>query len=201
MSLVYRLVAFTLFPLIYFVGLIGNGLIICKFFGWTQKTSWENSQKAFHFTVLVVVLRHKNLRTVANLLVVNVALGDFLFVFFCVPFSMIAYSFEYYPFSTIYCRFENFIINLSLGISVFSLLALSFDRYKIIVQPFSNYIHDPSRKIKVVVVTIWLLSILFAIPETIFSGSIALIHVSLQDLQNKSFLWFVICFRSDIRNN
>ena len=69
---------------------------------------------------LVIVFRQKNLRTVPNLLVVSLALGDFLFVLFCVPFGAVAYSLEYYPFSTFYCRFENFIINLSLGVSVFS---------------------------------------------------------------------------------
>ena len=76
------------------------------------------------------------------------AFGDFLFVLFCVPFGAVAYSFEYYPFSTFYCRFENFIINLSLGVSVFSLLALSADRYKIIVKPFSSHANDPSIKLK-----------------------------------------------------
>ena len=105
-----------------------------------------------------------------NLLVVSLALGDFLFVLFCVPFGAVAYSLDYYPFPMSYCRFENFIINLSLGVSVFSLLALSADRYKIIVMPFSSHANDPSIKLKTVVVSIWLLSILLAIPETIFSG-------------------------------
>jgi hypothetical protein len=121
---------------------------------------------------LVIVFRQKNLRTVPNLLVVSLALGDFLFVLFCVPFGAVAYSLEYYPFSTFYCRFENFIINLSLGVSVFSLLALSADRYKIIVKPFSSHANDPSIKLKTVVISIWLLSICLALPETIYSGEL-----------------------------
>lgn len=105
------------------------------------------------------------------MLVVSLALGDFLFVLFCVPFGAVAYSLEYYPFSTFYCRFENFIINLSLGVSVFSLLALSADRYKIIVKPFSSHANDPSIKLKTIVISIWLLSIILALPETIYSGT------------------------------
>ena len=105
-------------------------------------------------------------------------MGDFLFVLFCVPFGAVAYSLEYYPFSTVYCRFENFIINLSLGVSVFSLLALSADRYKIIVKPFSSHANDPSVKLKAIVVSIWLLSILLALPETIYSGE--LLHVTIR---------------------
>ncbi len=105
-----------------------------------------------------------------NLLVVSLAFGDFLFVLFCVPFGAVAYSLESYPFSTIYCRFENFIINLSLGVSVFSLLALSADRYKIIAKPFSSHANDPSNKLKLLVIFIWSISALLALPETIYSG-------------------------------
>lgn len=116
------------------------------------------------------MFRQKSLRTVPNLLVVSLTLGDFLFVLFCVPFGAVAYSLEYYPFSTFYCRFENFIINLSLGVSVFSLLALSADRYKIIVKPFSSYTKDPSIRLKLVVIAIWVVAACLALPETINSG-------------------------------
>lgn len=112
-----------------------------------------------------------------NLLVVSLALGDFLFVLFCVPFGAVAYSLEYYPFSTFYCRFENFIINLSLGVSVFSILALSADRYKIIVKPFSSHASDPSIKLKTMVISIWLLSTILALPETLYSGKFALLDL------------------------
>lgn len=128
-----------------------------------------HSNKLF-YQILVIVFRQKNLQTVPNLLVVSLALGDFLFVLFCVPFGAVAYAVDYYPFPTSYCRFENFIINLSLGVSVFSLLALSADRYKIIVTPFSSHANDPSIKLKTVFIMIWLLSILLALPETFYSG-------------------------------
>lgn len=118
------------------------------------------------------MFRQKNLRTVPNLLVVSLAVGDFLFVFFCVPFGAVAYSLEYYPFSTFYCRFENFIINLSLGVSVFSLLALSADRYKIIAKPLASHANDPSNKLKIVVIVIWCMAALLAIPETVYSGKV-----------------------------
>ena len=123
-------------------------------------------------SILVIVFRQKNLRTVPNLLVVSLAVGDFLFVLFCVPFGAVAYSLEYYPFSTFYCRFENFIINLSLGVSVFSLLALSVDRYKIIAKPLASHANDPSNQLKIVVFFIWLMAIILAIPETVYSGKI-----------------------------
>lgn len=139
---------------------------------------------------LVIVFRQKNLRTVPNLLVVSLALGDFLFVLFCVPFGTVAYLMEYYPFPTFYCRFENFIINLSLGVSVFSLLALSADRYKIIVKPFSSHANDPSIKLKTVVISIWFLSTLLALPETIYSGELLSIDdgdIALETLRKEKF--------------
>jgi hypothetical protein len=163
--MLYRIIALILFSLVYIIGLIGNGLLICK--------SIEKKKLIIYLrNHLVIVFRQKHLRTVPNLLVVSLAFGDFLFVLFCVPFGAVAYSLEYYPFSTIYCRFENFIINLSLGVSVFSLLALSADRYKIIAKPFSSHANDPSNKLKLIVILIWLISTLLALPETIYSGKI-----------------------------
>ena len=164
MLMLYRVIALILFCLVYFIGLIGNGLLMCK-----SKIIINKKIISFWY-ILVIVFRQKHLRTVPNLLVVNLASGDFLFILFCVPFGAVAYSFDYYPFSTFYCRFENFIINLSLGVSIFSLLALSADRYKIIAKPFSSHANDPSIKLKVVVIFIWFLSASFAIPETIYSG-------------------------------
>ncbi|CAF1089660.1 unnamed protein product [Rotaria magnacalcarata] len=146
MTIVYRIVALLLFSLVYIIGLVGNGLL------------------------MFIVFRQKNLHTVPNLLVVSLALGDFLFVLFCVPFGAVAYSLKYYPFSTFYCRFENFIINLSLGVSIFSLLALSADRYKIIAKPFSSHASGSSIKLKLIVACIWLLSACLALPEIIYSG-------------------------------
>jgi len=61
-------------------------------------------------------------------------------------------------------------------VSVFSLLALSADRYKIIVKPFSSHANDPSIKLKTVVISIWLLSMFLALPETIYSGELLSIH-------------------------
>ena len=126
------------------------------------------------------MFRQKSLRTVPNLLVVSLTLGDFLFVLFCVPFGAVAYSVENYPFSTFYCRFENFIINLSLGVSVFSLLALSADRYKIIVKPFSTHTKDPSIRLKLVVIAIWVVAACLALPEAINSGKSVSLVVTLR---------------------
>lgn len=164
MSFVYRLIALLFFFLVYIIGLIGNGLLICKL------NEFPSSFVLTFVSFSVIVFRQKTLRTVPNLLVVSLALGDFLFVLFCVPFSAVAYSLDYYPFSTIYCQFENFIINLSLGVSVFSLLALSADRYKIIAKPLASHTNDPSFKLKIVVSSIWILSIILALPETFYSG-------------------------------
>lgn len=167
MTILYNIIGLFLFSLVFIVGLIGNGLLICKY-----------SCRCYLYSVadiyvcLVIVLCQRNLRTVPNILVVSLACGDFLFVLFCVPFGAIAYSLEYYPFSSIYCRFENFIINLSLGVSVFSLLALSADRYSIIAKPFSSHTNDPTIKLKLVVIFIWLVSALLALPETLYSGRI-----------------------------
>ncbi|CAF1642236.1 unnamed protein product, partial [Didymodactylos carnosus] len=116
-----------------------------------------------------IVFRQKSLRTVPNLLIVSLAVGDFLFVLFCVPYGAVTFAFSFYPFQNYYCQFEIFIINMSLGVSVFSLLALSADRYKIITNPFSSHANDPAIKLKLIVIFIWVISVLLATPEAAYS--------------------------------
>jgi hypothetical protein len=57
------------------------------------------------------------------------------------------------------------------SVSVFTLTALSFDRYRIIVKPVQSYAAGPKMKqfIIIALVVIWLTSIGLALPAAIFS--------------------------------
>jgi hypothetical protein len=57
------------------------------------------------------------------------------------------------------------------SVSVFTLTALSFDRYRVIVKPVQSYAAGPKMKqfIIIALVVIWLTSIGLALPAAIFS--------------------------------
>ena len=58
-----------------------------------------------------------------------------------------------------------------MGVSVFTLTALSFDRYRLIVKPVQSYVAGPKMKqfIIIALVVIWLTSLGLALPAAIFS--------------------------------
>ena len=58
-----------------------------------------------------------------------------------------------------------------MSVSVFTLTALSFDRYRVIVKPVQSYAAGPKMKqfIIIALVVIWLTSIGLALPAAIFS--------------------------------
>jgi len=101
------------FGLIFVIGVVGNGTLI--------------------FTVLV----NKNMRTTPNVLLVSLAVGDLLLILFTVPFMSTVYTFQSWPFGEVICKLGEFTISLSLGVSVFTLTALSAERYMVIVHPMS----------------------------------------------------------------
>jgi len=65
----------------------------------------------------------------------SLAVGDMVVILFCVPFTSTVYTVESWPYGLIVCKFSEFIKDVSIGVSVFTLTALSADRYLAIVDP------------------------------------------------------------------
>ncbi|CAL4242234.1 unnamed protein product, partial [Meganyctiphanes norvegica] len=101
----------TIFALIFVVGVIGNG------------------------TLIVIFVRNPTLRNVPNTYIISLALGDLLVLFFTVPFVSTIYTLESWPYGEFECKFSEFVRDISVGVTVFTLTALSADRYLAIVSP------------------------------------------------------------------
>lgn len=54
--------------------------------------------------VCYVVLSSPRMRTVTNILIANLALGDLLMALLCVPFSYISVLLQYWPFGKVLCH-------------------------------------------------------------------------------------------------
>ncbi|KAJ8044169.1 [Phe13]-bombesin receptor [Holothuria leucospilota] len=84
--------------------------------------------------VLLFIMK-KNLRTVNNILVTNMAFSDFLFV--CL-FVSVKYFEEYYvlrPFGRVFCMIFAITRYMSQDVSTMSMVALSYLRYHAIIRP------------------------------------------------------------------
>lgn len=63
------------------------------------------------------------------------ALADLLVIITCVPFTSIVYTVEYWPWGVALCKLSETVKDISIGVSVFTLTALSAERYCAIVNP------------------------------------------------------------------
>ena len=127
-----------LFFLIFVVGVAGNGAIV------------------------YVVCTQKQMRNVPNVLLVSLALGDMLLIVVSVPFTATIYSLSEWPYGEVACRCNAFLQALSLGVSVFTLVALSADRYFAIKNPMRAYQTASLGRTVGVALLIWLVSLLLA---------------------------------------
>lgn len=135
------------FFLILLIGLTGNGVLA------------------------LTILRHTNMRNVPNTYVLSLALGDLLVIVTCVPFTFTVYILDSWPFGLLLCKLSECAKDVSIGVSVFTLTALSADRFFAIVDPMRKlHVTGSGRRATrftaIVAVLIWVLAIICAIPAS-----------------------------------
>ncbi|XP_047535671.1 neuropeptide CCHamide-2 receptor-like [Vanessa atalanta] len=135
-----------IFAIIFIVGVLGNG------------------------TLVVVYVRHRGMRNAPNTYIFSLALADLLVILICVPFVSVIYTLESWPWGEAICRISETGKDISIGVSVFTLTALSAERYCAIVNPFRKL---QLRKLPLVCATIiWAAALIFAAPAALFSSII-----------------------------
>ncbi|KAH8358167.1 hypothetical protein KR084_006510 [Drosophila pseudotakahashii] len=140
-----------LFALIFVVGVLGNG------------------------TLIVVFLSVRQMRNVPNTYILSLALADLLVIITTVPLASTVYTVEYWPYGSFLCSLSEFMKDVSIGVSVFTLTALSGDRYFAIVDPLRKFhAHGGGRRATrmtlATAVSIWLLAILCGLPALLGSN-------------------------------
>ncbi|XP_063703924.1 tachykinin-like peptides receptor 86C [Culicoides brevitarsis] len=117
--------------------------------------------------VIWIVLAHRRMRTVTNYFLLNLSLADLLMSTLNCVFNFIFMLNSDWPFGAAYCTINNFIANVSVGCSVFTLCAITLDRYIAIVRPLQ---HRTSRKkARIFLLIIWVSSCLLAAPCIMYS--------------------------------
>ncbi|XP_046675192.1 neuropeptide CCHamide-1 receptor-like [Homalodisca vitripennis] len=134
-----------LFSLIFLVGVVGNG------------------------TLVVIFIRHRTMRNVPNTYILSLALGDLLVIVSCVPFTSTIYTVPNWPFGEFVCKLSETTKDISIGVSVFTLTALSADRFFAIVDPirkqFSTIGGRGATRVTVMIASaIWGLAVIFSLP-------------------------------------
>ncbi|XP_023037378.1 substance-P receptor [Drosophila willistoni] len=115
--------------------------------------------------VIWVVATTRQMRTVTNMYIANLAFADVIIGLFCIPFQFQAALLQSWNLPWFMCSFCPFVQALSVNVSVFTLTAIAIDRHRAIINPLRA---RPTKFIsKFIIAGIWLLAVLFAIPFAI----------------------------------
>ncbi|XP_013360560.1 PREDICTED: kiSS-1 receptor isoform X1 [Chinchilla lanigera] len=85
--------------------------------------------------VIFVICRHKQMRTVSNFYIANLAATDVIFLVCCVPFTALLYPLPTWVLGDFMCKFVNYIQQVSVQATCATLTAMSVDRWYVTVFP------------------------------------------------------------------
>jgi allatostatin A receptor len=140
MTLIVSIIVPILFGIIIVIGLIGNALVV------------------------VVVSANKQMRSTTNLLIINLAIADLLFIIFCVPFTASDYVLTYWPFGDVWCKIVQYLIVVTAHASVYTLVFMSLDRFLAVVHPIKSMsVRTEHHAIKAISV-LWVVIVVSAVP-------------------------------------
>ncbi|XP_062330921.1 neuropeptide FF receptor 1-like [Osmerus eperlanus] len=129
------------YTLIFFVCMIGNTL------------------------VCIIVLKNKQMRTITNIFILNLAISDLLVGIFCLPITLVDNLITGWPFDEVICKMSGLIKGASVSASVFTLVTIAVERFRCIIYPFQKKL--TLRQAIVIIVFIWALAVIIMCPSAI----------------------------------
>jgi hypothetical protein len=146
-----------------------------KLFSWPLK-QYELPVSAFFFIfgttsniiIIIIITCNKDMRTVPNMYILNLAVSDIIYL--TVLFSEnCAYKIHNKRLSSyIPCAFITFFYRMAVGLTAYSVSVLSFQRYRVTVNPLHVYVSSKPtwRATGATICGVWIVAALFAIPAT-----------------------------------
>lgn len=142
------IVAPVAFAIIGLTGLVGNALVV------------------------IVVLFNAQMRSTTNVLILNLAVSDLLFVCFCVPFTALDYVTVVWPFGDVWCKTVQYLIVVTANSSIYTLVLMSLDRYLAVVYPIASRTWRTERNTVRICVLMWLVILVASLPAWFAHGTV-----------------------------
>ncbi len=126
--------------------------------------------------VVFVIVRHKKMQRVINLLLLNLALADLLFLMICPPFT--AYRLAHsWIFGDILCKMMHYLLNVTVYITAYTLILISVVRYMAIVYHEQMFHIGTKTNVGLTCIVTWWIMLVLNIP-IIQSHGVRLINSS-----------------------
>ncbi|XP_039395305.1 alpha-2C adrenergic receptor isoform X1 [Mauremys reevesii] len=117
--------------------------------------------------VVIAVLTSKALRAPQNLFLVSLASADILVATLVMPFSLANEIMDYWYFGKAWCNIYLALDVLFCTSSIVHLCAISLDRYWSVTQAVEYNLKRTPRRIKGIILTVWLISAIISFPPLI----------------------------------
>nr|XP_055032563.1 neuropeptide FF receptor 1-like [Misgurnus anguillicaudatus] len=115
--------------------------------------------------VCFIVLKNRQMRTVTNIFILNLAISDVLVGIFCLPITLVDNLITGWPFEVVICKMSGLVQGASVSASVFTLVAIAVERFRCIVYPFRQKLTE--RQAIITIAFIWALAIAIMCPSAV----------------------------------
>lgn len=117
--------------------------------------------------VIAVVVQYRHMRTLTNVFLVCLTVGDLLVVCICIPMTLGQFVYTDYIFGTFLCKLTPFLQGTAVAVSSLSLLCISVNRYVAIHSPLKAKVLFSKNKIYLLLSLIWLVSLSSFVPQLV----------------------------------
>lgn len=114
--------------------------------------------------VFLTILCQKQMRSTTNILILNLALAELIFIVFCVPFTGFNYVLSVWYFGDILCRVQQYTSNVTCYVFILLLVFMSLDRYLAIRFIGQTSVRN-QRNATYAVTLLWLFVLIVNIPH------------------------------------
>lgn len=117
-----------------------------------------------NLTVLLVIIPNRRMWSVTNNFLLNLAISDLLIAFICIPMTVAEKIYQLWIYGDALCKLVPYLQGVAIFASILTITSMSMDRCLAIRHPV-KYRHVRSTKyVRIVLISIWLISFLLAIP-------------------------------------
>ncbi|XP_050979725.1 neuropeptide FF receptor 1 isoform X2 [Labeo rohita] len=115
--------------------------------------------------VCFIVLKNRQMRTVTNIFILNLAISDLLVGILCLPITLVDNLITGWPFDVVICKMSGLVQGASVSASVFTLVAIAVERFRCIVYPFQRKL--TRRQAIITIAFIWALAVAIMCPSAV----------------------------------
>jgi hypothetical protein len=113
--------------------------------------------------IIWAVVNNKKMKNVTNYFIINLAVADIIIGVLVAPFQFQSALLQKWIFPSVLCKIAPFASTLSVNVSIFTLVAISIDRYFVILYPFNEKL--TMKQCYLILIFIWLLSVMLGMTK------------------------------------